>query len=95
MGNKNSKISFPPVPIKIKDVTLPSKKIYIKPPKPINKKDLRTSIGYLHDVISIIPPLKLLTIGFTRLAVIICFVTCLLSVLLLFEDLFVEIILKV
>ena len=70
MGNKNSisNISFPTVPIKIKDVTLPLKKIYIQPPKPINKKDLRTSIGYLHDVISIIPPLKLLTIGISSIA---------------------------
>ena len=70
MGNKNSisNISFPTVPIKIKDVTLPLKKIYIQPPKPINKKDLRTSIGYLHDVISIIPPFKLLTIGITSIA---------------------------
>ena len=68
MGTQNSKISFPPVPIKIKDVTLPLKKIYIPPPKPINKKDLRTSIGYIHDVISIIPPLKLLTIGITSIA---------------------------
>ena len=68
MGNQNSNISFPPVPIKIKDVTLPLKKIYIPPPKPINKKDLRTSIGYIHDVISIIPPLKLLTIGITSIA---------------------------
>ena len=68
MGNKNSKISFPPVPIKIKDVTLPLKTIYIPPPKPINKQDLRTSIGYIHDIISIIPPLKLLTIGITSVA---------------------------
>ena len=68
MGNQNSNISFPPVPIKIKDVTLPLKKIYIPPPKPINKKDLRTSIGYIHDIISIIPPLKLLTIGITSIA---------------------------
>ena len=68
MGNKNSKISFPTVPIKIKDVTLPLKKIYIPPPKPINKQDLRTSLGYIHDIISIIPPLKLLTIGITSVA---------------------------
>ena len=70
MGNKNSNsnISFPTVSIKIKDVTLPLKKIYIPPPKPINKKDLRTSIGYIHDVISVIPPLKLLTIGITSIA---------------------------
>ena len=71
MGNQNSKlkISFPPVPIKIKDVTLPLQKIYITPPKTtINKKDLRTSLGYIHDVISIIPPLKLLTIGITTIA---------------------------
>ena len=68
MGTQNSKISFPPVPIKIKDVTLPLKKIYIPPPKPINKQDLRTSIGYIHDVISIIPPFKLLTIGITSIA---------------------------
>ena len=66
MGNKNSKISFPTVPIKIKDVTLPLKK-YIPPPN-INKQDLRTSIGYIHDVISIIPPFKLLTIGITSIA---------------------------
>ena len=68
MGNKNSKISFPTVPIKIKDVTSPLKKIYISPPKPINKQDLRTSIGYIHDVISIIPPFKLITIGITSIA---------------------------
>ena len=68
MGNKNSNIVFPTVPIKLKDVTLPLKQIYIPPPKPVNKKDLRTSIGYIHDVISVIPPLKLLTIGITGIA---------------------------
>ena len=50
MGNKNSNIVFPTVPIKLKDVTLPLKKIYIPPPKSINKQDLRTSIGYIHDI---------------------------------------------
>lgn len=68
MGNKNSKISFPTAPVKIKDVILPLKNIYIPPPKPINPKDLRTSIGYIHDIVSIIPPLKLLTIGVTSVA---------------------------
>ena len=68
MGNKNSNIVFPTVPIKLKDVTLPLKKIYIPPPKSINKQDLRTSIGYIHDIISVIPPIKLLTIGITSIA---------------------------
>ena len=68
MGQKQSQITFHTPSIKIKDVTIPPKKIYIPPPKPINKKDLRTSISYIHDIVSIIPPLKLLTIGITGIA---------------------------
>ena len=68
MGQKQSNITFHTPSIKLKDITIPLKKIYIPPPKPINKKDLRTSIGYIHDVVSIIPPLKLLTIGITSVA---------------------------
>lgn len=68
MGQKQSKITFPSPSIKIKDVTIPLKKTYIPPPKPVNKKDFRTSIGYIHDIVSIIPPLKLLTIGITGVA---------------------------
>ena len=68
MGHKQSKITFPTPSLKIKDVVIPLKKIYFPPPKSINKKDLRTSLGYVHDVVGTIPPLKLLTIGITGIA---------------------------